>query len=107
LVDEDRFLVDSFGGAEALCKVRRRRPSMNVLDMLEGDLRAMVASAIHRAFTSRGPADVGAVRISDEQGERRGRVGAPILFPPRTGARQALVTFGEPRLPLVHEEQPA
>jgi two-component system CheB/CheR fusion protein len=107
LVDEDRCLIDSFGGAEALFKVRRRRPTMNVLDMLEGDVRAVVSSAVHRAFTGRGPADVGDVKISDDRGDRRVRVGARILVHPRTGARHALVTFGEPRPLPVPDGTPA
>jgi len=39
LIDEDCALVDSFAGAEKLLKIRRRRPSSNLLDLLDEDLR--------------------------------------------------------------------
>src|SRR5690606_11537972 len=46
LVDESRTLIDSFGGADRLLRVRRRRPTTGVLDMLEGELRNVVAGVI-------------------------------------------------------------
>jgi two-component system CheB/CheR fusion protein len=48
LVDEDGQLVDAFGGIEALLKVRPRRPSQQLLDMLSDDLRTVVSGALHR-----------------------------------------------------------
>jgi two-component system, chemotaxis family, CheB/CheR fusion protein len=48
LVDEEGQLVDTFGGAETLLKVRPRRPSQNLLDMLNDDLRTLMSGAMHR-----------------------------------------------------------
>jgi two-component system CheB/CheR fusion protein len=48
LVDENGRLVDAFGGIESLLKVRGRRPSANLLDMLDDDLRAVVSGVLHR-----------------------------------------------------------
>jgi two-component system CheB/CheR fusion protein len=48
LVDEHGQLVDTFGGVEALLKVKARRPSQNLLDMLPADLRTVVSGALHR-----------------------------------------------------------
>jgi len=53
LVDEDGLLIDSFAGAERFLKVRRRRPSSNLLDLLDDDLRAAVSGAIQRAVKER------------------------------------------------------
>ncbi len=39
LVDERGQLVDSFGGAESLLRVKSRRPSQMLLDMLDDELR--------------------------------------------------------------------
>ncbi|HVJ28622.1 MAG TPA: chemotaxis protein CheB [Vicinamibacterales bacterium] len=48
LVDDQGQLVDTFGGVETLLKIRSRRPSQNLLEMLDGDMRAVVSGALHR-----------------------------------------------------------
>jgi two-component system, chemotaxis family, CheB/CheR fusion protein len=48
LVDEQGQLVDKFGGVESLLKVKARRPSQNLLDLVDDDLRAMISGALHR-----------------------------------------------------------
>jgi two-component system CheB/CheR fusion protein len=48
LVDDAGHLVDTFGGLESVLKIRARRPSQHLLDMLPGDLRTVVAGALHR-----------------------------------------------------------
>ncbi len=97
LLDEDRSLIDSFGGAEKLLRFRRRRPSNNVLDLLDGELRSVVAGAIQRALKDRAAVAYSGVRIATEDGgELRCTVGADPLVHPRTGARHVLVTFVDP-----------
>ena len=48
LVDQHGQLVDSYGGAEALLKVKGRRPTQNLLDMLGDELRTVVSGVLHR-----------------------------------------------------------
>jgi two-component system, chemotaxis family, CheB/CheR fusion protein len=48
LVDEHGQLVDMFGGAEALLRIRARRPTQNLLEMLDDDLRTAASGALHR-----------------------------------------------------------
>ena len=48
LVDPDGVLVDTFGGVESLLKVRPRRPSTGLLDLLPEELRAIVSGILHR-----------------------------------------------------------
>jgi two-component system, chemotaxis family, CheB/CheR fusion protein len=48
LVDEHGQLVDTFGGAESFLRIRPRRPSQNLLDMLGDDLRTAASGALHR-----------------------------------------------------------
>ena len=48
LVDGDGVLVDTFGGVTPLLKVKARRPSQNILDMLTDDLRTVVSGALQR-----------------------------------------------------------
>ncbi len=97
LVDEDRNLVDSFAGAEQLLKLRRRRPSQNILDLLDEELRAIVAGAIQRAFRDRQRVEYSGVRIDGPDGERRVTLAAEPLSHPRTGARHLLLTFLDDR----------
>jgi two-component system CheB/CheR fusion protein len=48
LVDADGALVDSFGGVSALLRLKERRPSTQLLDMLSDDLKSVIAGALHR-----------------------------------------------------------
>jgi two-component system CheB/CheR fusion protein len=93
LVDEDRALIDSFGGAERMLRVRKRRPTTNVLEMLEGELRNVVAGAIQRASKEGAKVAFSGVRIFDGESDKRCNVTAEPFIHPRTGARNVLVTF--------------
>jgi two-component system CheB/CheR fusion protein len=48
LVDEHGHLVDTFGGVGTLLKVKTRRPTQSLLEMLPEDLKAVVSGALHR-----------------------------------------------------------
>ncbi len=48
LVDADGTLVDSFGGVAPLLKIKQRRPSAHLVDMLDDELKAAVSGALHR-----------------------------------------------------------
>jgi two-component system CheB/CheR fusion protein len=48
LVDEHGLLVDTFGGVESILKIKGRRPSQALADMLDEDLRTVVSGALHR-----------------------------------------------------------
>jgi two-component system, chemotaxis family, CheB/CheR fusion protein len=98
LIDENRCLVDSFGGAEQLLKVKRRRMSTSVLDLMDGDLRTIVAGAIQRAFKDQTRVDYAGVRIPDGNQERRCTMSVRPYLHPRTGARHLLVAFGDAAL---------
>ncbi|HVK73363.1 MAG TPA: chemotaxis protein CheB [Kofleriaceae bacterium] len=93
LVDADLRLIDSFGGAEDLLKVGRRRPTRKLVDMLDGDLRAAVAGAVQRAVADDAAITCAGVRVPDGDGDRRCTVTAEPLPHPRTGPRHLLVTF--------------
>ena len=92
LIDEQRCLIDSFGGAERLLHVPRRRPTHDVLDMLSGDLSTTTAAAIQRAFKDGRPVAFAGVRLEDD-GDQRCTVTAEPLVHPRTRARSVLVSF--------------
>ncbi len=93
LVDEERGLIDSFGGAERLLHVRRRRPTTNVLDMVEGELRNVIAGALQRALKENARVAFSGVKIMDGDVEKRCTVTAEPFVHPRTGARNLLIAF--------------
>nr|HEX4317792.1 chemotaxis protein CheB [Kofleriaceae bacterium] len=96
LVDEDRTLIDTFAGAESMLTFRRRRPSSNLFDLLDDELRGVVAGAIQRAVKDNAPISYSGVRVTG-LGDKmmRGTLTAEPLFHPRTGARHVLITFKE------------
>jgi len=103
LVDEDGILIDSFAGAERLLKVRRRRPSTSLLDLLDDELRMVVSGAIQRAIQERAAVAYAGVRVPAPGETSAGGPGgaddhrctltAEPLIHPRTGARHVLVTL--------------
>ena len=48
LVDENGVLVDTYGGVEAMLKVKARRPAQTLIEMLSDDLRMVISGALHR-----------------------------------------------------------
>ncbi len=95
LVDAELGLIDSFAGAEDLLKIRRRRPSNSILDLLDGELRTVVGGAIQRALKEPAPVAYTGVRVpaSEGDGERRCTLTAEAFLHPRTGTRHVLVSF--------------
>jgi len=103
LIDEDGLLIDSFAGAERLLKVRRRRPSSNLLDLLDDELRSVVSGAVQRAVKERTAVAYTGVRVAALDGTRpdpdatpggvRCTLTAEPLIHPRTSTRHILVTF--------------
>lgn len=48
LVDEHGHLMDTFGGVSTLLKIKMRRPTQQLLDLLPDELRTLVSSVLHR-----------------------------------------------------------
>jgi two-component system, chemotaxis family, CheB/CheR fusion protein len=93
LVDEDRQLLDSFGGAERLFKLGKRRPSTNILDLLDGDLRTVVAGAIQRALKHEFPIRYTGVPIVEGDNIRRSVLTAETFTNARTNATHVLISI--------------
>ncbi|MEX1368735.1 MAG: chemotaxis protein CheB, partial [Nannocystaceae bacterium] len=70
LLDQSRRIVHSFGDVASLLRLPRGRPSLSVLDMLDGELRLAVAGALHRASMAKEPISFSGVRASSSTGER-------------------------------------
>src|SRR5690606_1512235 len=50
LVDDEYTLIDSFSGAERFLQLKPRRPSQNILRMIEGELRSVIGSAVPKVL---------------------------------------------------------
>ena len=55
LIDENRSLIDSFGGAERFLRLRARQPSLDVLDLMDANLRTTLSGAIGRTLMENSP----------------------------------------------------
>jgi two-component system CheB/CheR fusion protein len=93
LVDESGRLIDAFAGAEKLLKFRPRRPSTNMLELLDDELRAVIGGAMQRAIRERNSVSYTGVRIPGN--DIRRIVTVQPMVHPRTGANNLLVTFRE------------
>jgi len=71
LVSAQRELLHTFGGAGRFLEVPDGRPSADLLDMVDHDLRLAISGALQRALKERTPvAYGGVVRCADVEGER-------------------------------------
>jgi two-component system CheB/CheR fusion protein len=77
LIDEHGQLVDMFGGVEALLRIKRRRPTQNLLDMLGDDARTVVSGALHRVRRDLQSVQYPAVTVSGD-GRRFSLVAEPL-----------------------------
>lgn len=96
LVSESRELVDSFGGAEKLLRIRPRRPSLDVLDMLDPEIRTTVLGALQRAINDDKPVRFAGVRLQIDEQDQLFNLSVEPLRNPATDTTHYLLTF-EPR----------
>ena len=107
LVDEQGKLLDSFGGSERFLKVKRRRPSTNLLDLLDGATRAVLATAMHRVVRTGEAVTLAGIKLSEE--EPAHRVSVELVTPARDEGVHLLVRLdSDPveRPPLVAARTP-
>jgi two-component system CheB/CheR fusion protein len=93
LVDEHGQLVDSYGGVESLLKVKGRRPTYNLVDMLQGELRTIVSGALHRVRKDHATARYEGVQLPGHH--ERLTVTAEPLRDPNGSAGYVLISFGD------------
>jgi two-component system CheB/CheR fusion protein len=87
LVSEQRALIDSYGGAEKLLHINKRRPSSDFLDMVPSEVRLVLAGLLVRAQRESAAPPAVDVGWSREDGET-------THF--RVKAQRLLVRNGEP-----------
>ena len=90
LVNEHRIVMETFGGAEQFLKIQPRRMSMDVLDLLNTDLKGTVASGLRRAQREGGSIQLPSISIEDANGDQ---VEYVISVRTMTSKRGALKTY--------------
>lgn len=106
VINEQREIVHTFGDASQFLRLRRGKPSLDVLEMLRDDLKLAAAGAIHRAMRERKRvvfADVRTHTIDD--GALLVNVVATPVTTAHDGMSYTLVSFEPSELPIVAEEQ--
>lgn len=66
LINENRELVDSFGGAEKLLRMPSRRASLDVLDLVEPSIRTTLVGALQRCLKSEGCVRFAGIAIGEQ-----------------------------------------
>ncbi len=80
LVTDNRQLVHTFGDAGRFLRHRTGRPTTDILDLLEGDLKMALAGAIQRASKEQTPVIYHGIRVTMPSGEEQLKIGVkPIL----------------------------
>lgn len=70
LVNGKRELLESFGGAERLLRMKGRRPSHDLLDLLDTEAKMSIAGALNRVIQHNQPVSFSGVRLKIEDTEK-------------------------------------
>ncbi len=96
LIDQNRCLVDTFGGAEKFLRLRARQPSLDVLDLMDEGLRTTLSGAIGRTNVENAPVRFSNVvlKSNDTKGELNERAYnltvTPIYHPTISGKHHVI-----------------
>jgi len=93
LVDENRTLLDTFAGAERWLRIKGRRPSRNLIDMLEPETRPVIAGAIARALKDAEMVRYTGVRLRDGATTRVATLTAEAIVHRNSNYRHVLITI--------------
>jgi len=93
LVSENQELLDSFAGAEKYLKVKGRRPTTDVLDMLEDGMKVAVAGALQRAFRQKETVHFTRARIPISDGDQFFKLAVEPIPNRKTKVTNYLITL--------------
>ncbi len=103
VVNEQREIVHTFGDASQLLRLRKGKPSLDVLELLSDDLKLAAAGAIHRAMRERKRVVFSDIRTRTDQGDRLVNVIATPVTTFREGMSHTLVSFETAELSAASE----
>lgn len=97
LINENRELVHSFGGAEIFVMPRGGRISRDILDQLDSELRIALAGAIQRASKEQLPVRLKGIRASSREGTRVIDLTIRPIHNKYTNSWYSLIVLDEPK----------
>jgi two-component system, chemotaxis family, CheB/CheR fusion protein len=95
LVDENRALVQAFGGASRFLRVRDGRVSNDLLDMVDTDLRMALSGALQRVARSATPIVYKGLRVNPVDGQRLVNIVVQPIRNRRSSRLYALISLEE------------
>ncbi len=98
LVNERRQLLESFGGAEKLLRIKGRRLSADLMDLLETEARTTIAGALNRVIRHGQPLTFSGVWLNDGENEQQYRLAIEPVDGATNGSGNYLILF-EPTSP--------
>ncbi len=101
LINEKRELLHAFGGAERFLKMKSGRPTNDVLNMFDRELRNAVTGAVQRVLRDQSSVSYTGVRLDEESDERKLRVTVEPIANPHSPIAQLLIRIEEIELPSV------
>lgn len=106
LIDEKRELLHAFGGAEKYLRIKSGRPSGDVLDLLDRELRTAVTGAVQRVLRDRAAVSYAGVRVTQDGQEQRMRVTVEPVDNPRSKFSQLLILLENMATPSAETGSP-
>lgn len=95
LVDENRTLIQSFGGASRYLHLRDGRLSTDLIDMVDSDLRMALSGALQRAWKDTAPIVYKGLRVRLSDGEHLVNLTVKPIRSRRSSRPYALVSIEE------------
>jgi two-component system CheB/CheR fusion protein len=95
LVDENRVLVQAFGGASQFLHIRDGRLSTDLLDMVDADLRMALAGAVQRALRDSAPIVYKGLRVQQGDAQRVVDITVKPIRHRRTNRLYTLISLEE------------
>lgn len=93
LLNERRQLVHAFGGAGRFVKVKDGRPSLDILDLVDPDLKIALTGALQRAIKDKTPIVYSGIRLGSEEGEAMHRLSVRPVFAKSSAQSHFLVSI--------------
>lgn len=93
LVNEDRQLVETFGGGESFLRIKGRRLSADLLDLLDTDAKTSIAGALNRVIRHGTPLSFSGVKLSANGNQQSYRLSIEPLDDRKLEPRHYLITL--------------
>lgn len=93
LINEKREMIDTFGGAEKLLRFPKRRPSLDVLEVIDPEIRTTLVGALQRAAKTETQVCFSGIKMTSDSGEQTYNLTVEPFRNPITSALQYLITF--------------